>query len=74
MSISKELYDTLIEMYTIEIKQCKTTLLIYFEKSVGISEHSNHLEEMDKLIEKASSAYDKLNMLKQMFKLSYSKL
>lgn len=74
MKISEQLYDTLIQMYTAEIIKCKTTLLIYFESSVGISEHSNHLEEMDKLIERASASYDKIEMLKEMFKKSYSKL
>ena len=45
---------------------------IYFENSVGIGDHPNHLDEMDELISKAASANDKMNMLKNMFEEVYS--
>ncbi len=50
--ISSELYLSLKMKYQNEIQSYKTTLLIYFEKPVGISDHSDHIDEMDKLIEK----------------------
>ena len=64
MKISNEMYETLLKKYETEIQECRTTLLIYFENSVGIGDHPNHLDEMDELISKAASANDKMNMLK----------
>lgn len=74
MNISNEIYKTLIKKYETEIQEYKTTLMIYFEKSVGIGDHSNHIDEMNELISKASSAHDNLIMLKNMFENKYSKL
>ena len=39
----------------------------YLENSVGIGEHPQHLEEIDKLLEKMASAEDKLNVLQRHF-------
>ena len=72
MKISNEIYETLLKKYETEIQECRTTLLIYFENSVGIGDHPNHLDEMDKLISKAASANDKMNRLKNMFEGVYS--
>ena len=72
MKISNEMYETLLKKYETEIQECRTTLLIYFENSVGIGDHPNHLDEMDELISKAASANDKIHMLKNMFEGIYS--
>ena len=74
MEISYELYQSLIQKYEAEIQGYKTTLLIYFEKPVGISDHSNHIEEIDDLVGKMTNANDKLCMLKNIFGSAYSKL
>jgi len=74
MKISNELYQSLLQRYETEIQECKSTLLIYFEKSIGIADHSNILDEMDELINRMSSANDKLKMLKKTFGNEYSKL
>ena len=63
--ISSELYLSLKMKYQNEIQSYKTTLLIYFEKPVGISDHSDHIDEMDKLIEKMACANDKLTTLEK---------
>lgn len=63
--ISSELYRSLKMKYQNEIQSYKTTLLIYFEKPVGISDHSDHIDEMDKLIEKMACANDKLTTLEK---------
>ena len=73
-SIGNELYTSLCLKYKKEVQECKTSLLIYFENSVGIGDHPNHLDEMDKLIEKMASADEKLKILENMFYTSYSKL
>ena len=37
--------------------------MIYFNNSVGIGEHPQQLEEMDKLLEKMANSKDKLELL-----------
>ena len=74
MKISNEMYETLLKKYETEIQESKTSLLIYFEKSVGIGDHATHLEEMNLLVEKMTNANDKLKMLMHMFSDNYSKL
>ena len=72
--IGYELYKSLINKYKKEIQEYKTTLLIYFENSVGISDHPHHLDEMSNLVSKMASANDNLKMLSKMFQKQYSKL
>jgi hypothetical protein len=48
--------------------EAEATLLIYFNNSVGIGEHPQHLEEMDKFVEKMTNAKDKLEMLETVYK------
>ena len=71
--ISNELYTSLKLKYQNEIQSYKTTLLIYFEKPVGISEHSDHIDEMDKLLEKMTCANDKLTILEKHLRM-YARL
>ena len=66
-SLSNEMYHALILRYETEIQECKTSLLIYFNNPVGIGDHPNHLEEMDRLLINMSSANDKLGVLKSTF-------
>ncbi len=72
--LSQELYESLQMKYKTEIQQYKTTLIIFFEQSVGIGDHANHLDEMNLLLEKMTSANDKLKMLNQSFGKIYAKL
>jgi hypothetical protein len=64
MSTSQLLQDALELKYRAQIAEAKATLSIYFENSVGIGEHPQHLEEMDKLIAQLTEAEDKLESLK----------
>jgi len=73
-NISNELYLSILMKYQNELQKYKTTLLIYFEKPVGISDHSDHIDEMDQLLEKMACANDKLNTLEKNFKTLYSRL
>lgn len=72
--LSQELYESLQMKYKTEIQQYKTTLIIFFEQSVGIGDHANHLDEMNLLLEKLTAANDKLKMLNQSFGKIYAKL
>ena len=56
------------DRYNAQISEAEATLKIYFENSVGIGEHPQHLEEVDKLIEKVATAEEKLEAL-QAFKI-----
>jgi len=66
MSTSTLLYEALELKYRAQIAEAKATLSIYFENSVGIGEHPQHLEEMDKLISQLADAQDKLEALNQL--------
>ena len=67
MSISQALYKALCLKYESEIATCRATLEIYFNNPVGIGEHPQHLEEMDKLVENMVSNEDKLSSLRLNF-------
>ena len=56
------------DRYHAQISESDATLKIYFENSVGIGEHPQHLDEVDKLIEKIANAEEKLEAL-QAFKV-----
>ena len=60
--------DALALKYESEIAEAEATLLVYFSNSVGIGEHPQHLEEMDKMIDKLSTAKDKLERLQEIIK------
>lgn len=49
--------------YESDIQSAKSTLLVYFNNSVAIGEHPQHLEEIDTLLDKMASAQDKLDIL-----------
>ena len=61
------LYKALVLKYESEIAHCVATLSIYFTNSVGIGEHPQQLDEMDTLLERMSSAEDKLESLNKHF-------
>ena len=61
------LYKALAKKYEAQIAEAYATLIVYFDNSVGIGEHPQHLQEMDKLVDKVSSAEDKLKALNKHF-------
>ena len=50
----------LVARYEAQIAEADATVKIYLENSVGIGEHPQHLDEMDKLFDKISTAKEKL--------------
>ena len=61
------LFKALAKKYEADISAGYATLLIYFDNSVGIGEHPQQLEEMDKLVSKIESAESKLSALNRHF-------
>ena len=59
--------DALEDRYNAQISEADATLKIYLEHSVGIGEHPQHIDEIDKLIGKIAEAEDKLKTLKEKF-------
>ena len=51
--------------YEAQIAEADATLKIYLENSVGIGEHPQHIDEVDKLIEKIANAEEKIKVLQQ---------
>jgi len=66
MKKSQLLYEALELKYLAQIAEAEATLFIYFESAVGIGEHPQHLEEMDKLITQLTDAQDKLESLRNL--------
>ena len=64
MSIKKVILDALEKKYEAEVSAAEATVKIYLENSVGIGEHPQHIEEVDKLIDKIAQAEEKLKILK----------
>ena len=62
------LLDALEARYEAQISESDATLKIYLENPVGIGEHPQHLDEIDKLLAKIVEAEEKQNAL-QAFKL-----
>ena len=60
--------QALEDKYQAQISEADATIKIYLEKPVGIGEHPQHLEEIDKLLQKIVDAQEKIKEL-QAFKL-----
>jgi hypothetical protein len=60
--------EALEDRYNAQISEADATLKIYLEHSVGIGEHPQHLDEVDKLIDKIAQAEEKIKILQE-FKL-----
>ena len=64
MDLRSALLQALEDRYNSQISEADATIRIYLEKPVGIGEHPQHLDELDKLIEIIANAQEKLEVLK----------
>ena len=55
--------DALRLRYQAQIAEAKATINIYLFKPVGIGEHPQHIEEIDKLFDKIATAQERLEVL-----------
>ena len=63
MSLRKKIIDSLRKKYDADIAQAESTVSIYLDNPVGIGEHPQHLEEIDKLFDKIATAQERLEVL-----------
>ena len=55
--------DALEARYEAQIAEADATIKIYLENSVGIGEHPQHIDEIDKQLQKIAEADEKLKAL-----------
>ena len=59
----RSILEALRARYEAEIAEADATANIYLEYSVGIGEHPQHIEEVNKQIDKIANAKEKLDVL-----------
>ena len=64
----RAILQALEDRYNAQISEADATIKIYLESSVGIGEHPQHIDEVDKQMQKLVDAQEKLKEL-QAFKL-----
>ena len=55
--------DALEARYEAQVAEAHATIKIYLENPVGIGEHPQHIDEVDKQFEKIAAAQEKLEVL-----------
>ena len=60
----RAMLEALEKKYEANIASADATIHIYLNNSVGIGEHPQHLEEIDKQVQKIADAQEKLQVLK----------
>ena len=63
----RAILQALEDKYTAQISEADATIKIYLDNSVGIGEHPQHIEELDKLLTKISNAQENLDTLGKHF-------
>ena len=59
----RAILNALRARYEAEIAEADATANIYLDNSVGIGEHPQHIDEINKLIDKIAQAKEKLDVL-----------
>ena len=63
MLMKDAILTALVARYEAQIAEADATVKIYLENSVGIGEHPQHIDEVDKQFEKIAAAEEKLKVL-----------
>ena len=67
MDIRESMIKALRKKYEADIQEAKATTEVYLQRPVGIGEHPQFIEELDKLINTIAEAEDKLTVLNNRF-------
>ena len=63
--LGKTILKALEDRYHAQISEADATIHIYLKNPVGIGEHPQHLDEIDKLVDKIAQAEEKLKILQE---------
>jgi len=63
--MQSEKLEALKKRYEAQIAESIATINIYVKNSVGIGEHPQHLDEMDKLLQKIVDAEEKIKIIER---------
>ena len=66
-AVRTHLVKALAIKYEAAIAEAKASVLIYLDNSVGIGEHPQHIEELDKLLTKILNAQENSDTLSKHF-------
>jgi hypothetical protein len=61
--MKRALLEALRARYEAEIAEADATINIYLNNSVGIGEHPQHIDEINKQVEKIANAKEKMEVL-----------
>ena len=61
--MKRVLLEALRARYEAEIAEADATITIYLNNSVGIGEHPQHIDEINKQVEKIANAKEKIEVL-----------
>ena len=61
--MKRVLLEALRARYEAEIAEADATINIYLNNSVGIGEHPQHIDEINKQVEKIANAKEKMEVL-----------
>ena len=61
------LFKALSKRYEAQIAEAYATIIVYFDSSVGIGEHPQFINEMDKQLDIISTAEEKIQALNKHF-------
>ena len=67
MDIRESMIKALRKKYEAVIEEAKATAEVYLQRPVGIGEHPQFIEELDKLINIIAEAEDKLTVINNRF-------
>ena len=67
MDMKELMIKALRKKYEAVIEEAKATAEVYLQRPVGIGEHPQFIEELDKLMSKIAEAEDKLTVVNQRF-------
>jgi 3-phosphoglycerate kinase len=67
MDIREAMIKALRKKYEAVIEEAKATAEVYLHRPVGIGEHPQFIEELDKLMSKIAEAEDKLTVVNRRF-------
>ena len=63
--MQSEKLEALKKRYEAQVAESLATLNIYVRNSVGIGEHPQHMDEMDKLLQKIVDAEEKIKVIER---------